>query len=48
MPALPDARHERFAQLVADKHMSNAEAYRRALDKLEMKRRSTGASEKTS
>ena len=37
MPALPDARHERFAQLVADKHMSNAEAYRRAVDKPELK-----------
>jgi hypothetical protein len=37
MPALPDARHERFSQLVADKHMSNAEAYRRAVDKPEMK-----------
>ena len=37
MPPLPDARHERFAQLVADKHMSNAEAYRRAVDKPGMK-----------
>ena len=37
MLALPDARHERFVQLVADKHMSNAEAYRRAVDKPEMK-----------
>ena len=37
MPALPDARHERFAQLVADKHMSNAEAYGSAVDKPEMK-----------
>src|SRR5262245_27386613 len=36
MPALPDARYERFAQLIADKRMSNAEAYRRAVDKPEM------------
>jgi hypothetical protein len=36
MPPLPDARHERFAQLMADKRMSNAEAYREALGKPEM------------
>src|SRR5262245_51705297 len=36
MPALPDARYERFAQAIADKRMSNAEAYRRAVDKPEM------------
>ena len=37
MPMLPDARNERFAQLVAHKHISNAKAYRRAVDKPEMK-----------
>jgi hypothetical protein len=37
MPPLPDARHECFAQLVADKPMSNAEAYRRGVDKPGMK-----------
>src|SRR5262245_45072342 len=36
MPGLPDARHERFAQLVADKRTSNAEAYRIAIGKPEM------------
>src|SRR5262245_16877875 len=36
MAALPDPRHERFTQAIADKRMSNAEAYRRAVDKPEM------------
>ena len=33
MPILSDPRHERFAQLMAEKRMSNAEAYRRAVGK---------------
>ena len=33
MPVLPDAHHERFAQLMAEKRVNNAEAYRRAVDK---------------
>jgi hypothetical protein len=34
MPILSDPRHERFAQLMAEKRMSNAEAYRQAAGKL--------------
>jgi hypothetical protein len=33
MPVLSDARHERFAQLIAEKRMSNAAAYRQAVGK---------------
>jgi hypothetical protein len=36
MPILSDPRHERFAQLVSEKRMSNAAAYRQAVGKPEM------------
>jgi Terminase small subunit len=44
MPALRDPRHERFAQAIADKRVSNAEAFRVAFDKANLATNVAGAS----
>jgi hypothetical protein len=46
MPILSDPRHERFAQLVSEKRMSNAAAYRQAVGKPEMGARAAASTQR--